>query len=93
MEENKEYVISDLVWARVVQIVQEGLVTGVDVTDLMRQIRVEQPNKNSNVLELTSAYRKQVKESHERMIAEVEKRKQMDSGKTESSNMTELHLG
>ena len=35
------YKLSDNVLARIVQIVQEGLLLGVDVVDLMRQIEVE----------------------------------------------------
>lgn len=72
-ETKKELVLADDVWNRVVQIIQEGMLMGIDVTDLLRQIRVEPGDPNTNLLVLTASYRKQVKEGHERMLAEAER--------------------
>lgn len=35
------YKLADSVLARIVQIIQEGMMVGIDVTDLMRQIELE----------------------------------------------------
>lgn len=75
METNKvesSLVISDNVWRRVVQIVQEAMLTGVDCVDLLRQVRVQ---TNGSALELTSEYRKMVSEHHEKLVAEAAQRK------------------
>lgn len=37
----QELKFADSIWHRVVQIVQEAMLTGVDCSDLLRQIRVE----------------------------------------------------
>lgn len=80
------YALRDDVLNRLVQIVQEAFLTGVDCTDLLRQIRLEVTDSASlelesgqslgrhHLLSLTSDYRQQVKEGHERMVAEIEKK-------------------
>jgi len=65
------YKLSDNVLARIVQIVQEGLLLGVDVVDLMRQIEVEVGSDGTN-LELSVAYAKQVAEHHQKLLEEAE---------------------
>lgn len=66
----KEYVIADDVWNRVVQIVQEGMLMGVDVTDMMRQIRVNLTD--DGLIHLTPAYIEMVKGHHQKMLHNVD---------------------
>ena len=65
---------SDNVIGRIAQIVQEGMLLGVDVVDLMRQIEVEPARSvdGSPELELTAEYVKRVREQHEKLLAEAE---------------------
>lgn len=65
---------SDNVIGRIAQIVQEGMLLGVDVVDLMRQIEVEPAHSvdGSPELELTAEYVKRVREQHEKLLAEAE---------------------
>lgn len=62
------YSFTDGVWHRVIQIVQEAMLSGVDCADLLRQIRVCESPGDGTVLDLTSDYRRQVKEMHEKML-------------------------
>lgn len=65
------YKFSDNVFHRVIQIVQEAMLTGVDCADLLRQIRVEPIADNT--LDLTSEYQLQVKEAYDKLLADAEK--------------------
>lgn len=71
---NPEYAISDSVIARIVQIIQEGMILGIDVSDLMRQIRVTAVDGN---LVLTDVYKQQVKDMHEKLLQQAEGLKQV----------------
>lgn len=62
---------ADSVWHRVVQIVQEAMLTGVDCADLLRQVRVVPDSSDPHVLVLSSDYQKQVKEMHEKMLRQA----------------------
>ncbi len=66
-----EYKVSDSVWHRVVQIIQEAMITGVDCADLMRQIRLT-TSEDTTTLVLTQAYEKQVHEMHAKYLSEAE---------------------
>ena len=66
------YRLSDNVLRRVVQLLQEGLLTGTDVTDHMRMIRLEENTDVSEQLELTTEYKKLVDGQHESMLREVD---------------------
>lgn len=66
---NSTYNLSDNVIARIVQILQEGLMSGTDITDHMRMIRVEPDDTGS--LQLTQDYVKQVEEGYEKLNAEM----------------------
>ena len=69
------YRLSDNVLRRVVQLMQEGLLTGTDVTDHMRMIRLEENTDDSEQLELTAEYRSIVEGQHESMLREVDELK------------------
>lgn len=71
----EQLIIGDDVWNRVVQIIQEGMLMGVDVTDMMRQIRVCRWEADDDALHLTEDYRRQVREGHEQMVREAERLK------------------
>lgn len=65
---NMQMRFADSVWHRVVQIVQESMMTGTDCADLLRQVRVVPDSTDPNVLVLTSEYEAQVREMHENML-------------------------
>jgi len=62
---------ADGVWHRVVQIVQEAMLTGTDCADSLRQVRVVPDASDPHVLVLSAEYQQQVKEMHEKMLAHV----------------------
>ncbi len=62
---------ADAVWHRVVQIVQESMVLGVDCSDLLRQIRVVPDESDDHVLVLSLEYQRQVREYHEKMLEQA----------------------
>lgn len=74
-EKEKNMKLDDSVLHRIVQIVQEGFLMGIDVADLMRQIQLKADPLNSNVLLLDPEYVKQVTEMHEKSLAEAAKKK------------------
>lgn len=66
-----EMKFADAVWHRVVQIVQEAMLTGVDCADLLRQIRVVPDETDDHVLVLSAEYQKQVREMHEKLLKQA----------------------
>lgn len=70
--EKTRYVLSDGVWHRVVCIVQEAILTGVDCADLLRQVRVVIDDSNEQTLVLSPEYARFVKEHHEKLVKEAE---------------------
>lgn len=71
---------ADSVWHRVVQIVQEAMLTGVDCADLLRQVRVVPDESNPNVLVLSAEYQKQVKEMHDKMLQQAREMQAAQTG-------------
>jgi len=69
------YKLTDNVIGRIAQIIQEGMILGIDVVDLMRQLEVE-PAADGTQLELTPAYMQSVKVMHEKLLAEAEAHQQ-----------------
>lgn len=69
----EELELSDGVWARVVQVIQEGIILGQDVVDILRLVRVQHDEINPNVLVLSPAYEVRVKEMHARLVEEAQK--------------------
>lgn len=63
----QEKSLSDEVWHQVVRIVQEAILTGVDCTQLLREIRVIDGSVGDLVL--TDAYKLAVKERHAELLA------------------------
>lgn len=60
--------LADGIWHRVVQIVQEAMLSGVDCADLLRQVRVVPDETDPHVLVLSPEYESQVKEMHRKML-------------------------
>jgi hypothetical protein len=67
----KSFKLADSVWHRVVQCVQEGLLTGTDVSDSLRQVRVVPDETDDHVLVLSADYQQQVREMHEKLLNEA----------------------
>lgn len=61
--------LSDNVIARIVQILQEGLMTGTDITDFMRMIEMENVNGE---LQLTPAYVEHVRKSFDKINSDAQ---------------------
>jgi len=59
---------ADNVWHRVVQIIQEAMLTGVDCADLLRQVRVVSSESDVLTLELSPEYETQVRDMHTKML-------------------------
>lgn len=66
------YKLADSVSARLVQIFQEAMLTGVDGADLLRQVRLEVDDNDSCTLVMTHAYKEQVKSMHKKLEEEAE---------------------
>lgn len=68
-----EYKLTDSVWHRVVQIIQEAMLMGIDCADLLRQVRLKESDE-TGVLDLSDSYREQVESMHEKYLADLEER-------------------
>lgn len=68
--------LHDSVWHRVVQIVQEAMLTGVDCADLLRQVEVVQSSEkdSSDFLVLTEEYKNRVEQQHKELLSKAESR-------------------
>lgn len=62
----KTYKLADSVLHRFVQILQEGLLYGVDVADIMRMVDLEEGDDGKLVL--TEAYKEMIKRQHEEAL-------------------------
>lgn len=71
---------ADSVWHRVVQIVQEAMLTGVDCADLLRQVRVVPDASDPHVLVLSADYQKQVKDMHDKMLQQAREMQAQQTG-------------
>jgi len=68
----KTYKLCDTVLARVMQIVQEAMLTGTDCVDLMRVMELQEGNNGTLVL--TDGYKQLVKKEHDDLIKLAEER-------------------
>jgi hypothetical protein len=66
------YKLSDSVLHRIVQIVQEGFLLGIDVADLMRQIVLTQDQSDPDMLVLEPDYKKSIEEAHQKYLKDLE---------------------
>lgn len=74
--------LADSVLFRVVQILQEALVTETDIGDLLRQIELKPDSTDPHVLTLTEDYVKQVERWHQQLVDSIPKKE--DSGESTS---------
>ena len=65
--------LADNVWHRVVQAIQEAMLTGCDCSDILRQVRVVEDENDPTLLNLSPEYQKQVRDMHEKLLADVKK--------------------
>jgi hypothetical protein len=80
--DNTGFKLDDSVLARVVQILQEGIILGEDITDHMRLMRLQVAGEDSNVLILTPQYKDFVADSHNKLLERAkELQGQKDGGK------------
>jgi hypothetical protein len=73
MIENNDMYLADSVLHRVVQIVQEGFLLGVDVSDLLRQIRLTTDETEPGALILTNVYSASVDKMHEKYLEDAKR--------------------
>lgn len=66
----KNYKIADEVWHRIVQIIQEAMLEGVDCADLLRMVRVTASDTTGDLV-LTEEYKQSVKEMHEKLLEQA----------------------
>ena len=78
---SQELKFADSVFHRVVQIVQEAMLTGVDCSDLLRQVRVEHDEADPLTLVLTLDYQRQVRAMHEKLLQQAKDLQNAQSGK------------
>jgi hypothetical protein len=78
--------LHDTVLMRIVQIIQEAMLMGVDCVDIMRQVEVEYSEEEGKLV-LTEEYKHMVVEHHEKWLSEAEKLLK-EEVQTESQNAT-----
>lgn len=61
--------LADSVLRRVVNCIQEAMLTGVDCSDLLRQVRLTPDENDAEALVMTADYQQQVKEMHDKLEA------------------------
>ena len=78
--------LDDTVLVRIVQIIQEAMLTGTDCVDYMRLIELEESSENKGKLVLTEQYQEVVAREHEQLLEYADKNKPVE-------NEDELNLG
>ena len=73
---DKKFKCADAVWHRVVQIVQEAMLMGVDCVDLFRMIELSETE--DGVLSLTDEYSERVEKMHQRWLEAAESLQRTD---------------
>lgn len=70
---NKPYRLADSVLHRVIQMLQEAMLIGVDIADLMRQMELKPDENDPHVLVLSEEYLEQIKRWHKQLLADAER--------------------
>lgn len=73
-KENK-FRFSDQIIARILNVIQEAMIAGVDVLDLFRQMQMKPADGDPHELVLTDEYTKVVDKWHAEIVRELEKRR------------------
>lgn len=79
--ENDEMKLADSVLARFVQIIQEAMLLGIDCVDIMRQVRIVPDASDPHVLVLSEAYQRDVKQMHDKLMAELNEKRAQEPSK------------
>lgn len=82
----KPYKLSDAVIMRIVQILQEAMLVGTDITDLLRQLSIVPDETDSLVLVLTEEYEDMVRKWHSQLLERAEELKQQRETSLKSEN-------
>lgn len=69
--------LHDLVIARIAQVLQEALLTGTDVTDILRSIELE---VSGDAIVLAAGYAELVAQHHQKMLEELSALGAQDAG-------------
>lgn len=80
---SQDYKLSDEILYRIVQILQEAILMGIDVTDMLRMIRVT--TNETDQLVLSDAYKQQVEKMHEKWLDNVAKLQSEQQTQSESN--------
>ena len=67
-----EYKLSDEVIAQIAKLVQLAILTGTDVVDNLRMLRMTRDNMDSTSLNLSDRYRQISEDQIAKMLAEIE---------------------
>lgn len=76
------YKFSDEVWCRVVQIIQEAMIVGIDVVDMLRMIEV---TVVEGTLTLTEEYKENVEKMRQRWLEAIEEKRTNVGNKIDSN--------
>lgn len=76
------YKFSDEVWCRVVQIIQEAMIVGIDVVDMLRMIEV---TAVEGTLTLTEEYKENVEKMRQRWLEAIEEKRTNVGNKIDSN--------
>ena len=79
--------LADSVLHRIIQILQEAILLGIDVSDIMRQIRLVPDSSDPHVLVLTEDYVKQVSEWHKKLLDDAEQMSQKLKGEETTNKL------
>lgn len=80
---SKEYKLSDNVVVNIVQLLQLSMLTGTDISDHFRLIRLEESTLDKNKLELSSDYVKNHNKMIKTLVGEAEALSQQIANKGE----------
>ena len=72
----KVFKLSDEVLGRIINILQEAMISGVDILDLFRMMQLTQSEEDENELTLTDDYRESIKKWHNDIALMLEKRQE-----------------
>ena len=76
MEDQTSYSLSDDVIAHVAQLLQLAILTGTDIVDNLRMIRLTQLGEGLSTLRLDPEYKQNSESNVEKMMSEVENYKE-----------------
>ncbi len=79
---SQEFKLADSVIHRIVQIIQEGMLLGVDAGDLMRQIRLVHEDGDESTAVCSPAYVAMVQEHYTKLLKQAQELQAQKQSKT-----------